>query len=223
MANDSPRCHWDQLLPQAELTLNLLRQARVQPEISAWDFLMGPFNYDATPLGPLGCPVMIHKNTSNRTSRDFHIKEVWSVGVYLEHYRCQLVIPADTRETNVSDTVEFLNKFITYPNITPEYRILHGLNMISGTIKDAPTATYNAQIKAITTLHDICTGWSGNDTLANMAPSVQPPCKSHVHEPIVQSRRYPRVKEGQQNQRAHKPTRAIEENNPPGKDQRVHF
>jgi hypothetical protein len=29
---------WDLLLPQAELTLNLLRQATLNPRISAWEF-----------------------------------------------------------------------------------------------------------------------------------------------------------------------------------------
>ena len=29
---------WDLLLPQAELTLNLLQQATINPPISAWDF-----------------------------------------------------------------------------------------------------------------------------------------------------------------------------------------
>ena len=112
----------------------------------------------------------------------------------LEHYRCQLVIPADTREINVLDTVEFLHKFITSPTITPEDHILHGINALSGAIKDAPTATYEAQIKAITTLFGICTGWAGNDALANPAPPVQPPQNSHVHEPLVQPCRSPRVK-----------------------------
>ena len=140
----SPTDIGGQLLPQAELTLNLLRQATIKPELSAWTYMMGAFNYDATSLGPLGCPVMIHKKTSNRKSWDFRSKEGWSVGVSFEHYRCQLVIPADTREINVSDTVEFLHHFITNPTLTPEDRILHGINTLSSAIKDRPTATYEA-------------------------------------------------------------------------------
>ena len=38
VADDFPRQHWDQLLPQVELNLNLLRQANIQPEISAWTY-----------------------------------------------------------------------------------------------------------------------------------------------------------------------------------------
>ena len=130
MSDDLPRRHWDQLLPHEELTLNLLRQARIQPELSAWNFLMGEFNYDTTPLGPLGCPLMIHKKKSNGKSWGFRSKEGWSVGVLFEHYRCQLVIPEDTREINVSDTVEFLHHFITTPTLTPEDCILHDLNTL---------------------------------------------------------------------------------------------
>ena len=128
---------------------------------------MGAFDYDATPLWPLGCPLMIHKKTSNRKYWDFCSKEGWSVGVLFEHYRCQLVIPADTREINVSNTVEFLHHFITTPNLTPEDRILHGIKTLSSAIQDRPTATYEAQIQDIKKMRDICKGWVGLDTPCN--------------------------------------------------------
>jgi hypothetical protein len=51
---------WDLLLPQAELTLNLLCQATLNPRISALEFFQGPFNFNKTPLGPVGCRVLIH-------------------------------------------------------------------------------------------------------------------------------------------------------------------
>ena len=81
-----------------------------------------------------------------------------------EQYRCQLVIPADTREINVSDTVEFLHHFITTPTLTPEDRILRGINTLSSAIKDRPTDTYKAQLQAITKPRDIYTEWAGIDT-----------------------------------------------------------
>jgi hypothetical protein len=46
---------WDLLLPQAELSLNLLRQATLNPQISAWEFFQGPFDFNKTPLAPIGC------------------------------------------------------------------------------------------------------------------------------------------------------------------------
>ena len=49
VAPDFPRNLWDLLLPQAELTLNLLRQATLDPSQSAWAYFNGALNYDATP------------------------------------------------------------------------------------------------------------------------------------------------------------------------------
>jgi hypothetical protein len=50
-----PTYLWDKLLPQTDLTLNLLRQLGIAPSMSAWEYYNdAPFNFDATPLGPCG-------------------------------------------------------------------------------------------------------------------------------------------------------------------------
>ena len=49
-----PSSFWDTLLPQTKITLNLLRQATLAPEISALEYYNGPINYDATPFSPIG-------------------------------------------------------------------------------------------------------------------------------------------------------------------------
>jgi len=59
---------WDLLLPQAELTLNLLRQATLNPRITAWEFFQGPFDFNMTPLGPVGCRVLIHAKPATQRS-----------------------------------------------------------------------------------------------------------------------------------------------------------
>ena len=69
-----PNNLWDLLLPQTDLTLNILRQSSLNPKILAWEYFQGPFDYKATPLVPLGFSVMIHRKTSNRKSWDFRGK-----------------------------------------------------------------------------------------------------------------------------------------------------
>ena len=96
VAPDFPRILWDVLLPQTELTLNPLRQATLDPSISAWAYFHGPFNYDATPLGPLGCDIIAHKNTGTRHSWDFCGAAGWNVGVSLQHYRCHTIVEKST-------------------------------------------------------------------------------------------------------------------------------
>ncbi len=68
------------------MTLNFLRQATLNPKISAYEFLEGPFNYDATSLGPLGFRIIAHLKPDARNSWDFHGKNGWSIGVSLEYY-----------------------------------------------------------------------------------------------------------------------------------------
>ena len=62
---------WDLLLPQAELTLNLLWQSTLNLRISAWEYFQGPFDFNKTPLGPVGCRVLIHSKPVTRQSWDF--------------------------------------------------------------------------------------------------------------------------------------------------------
>ena len=57
------------------MILNLLRQSKTNPEISAWEAFNGVFSYNHTPLSPLGCRVLIHKKTGNRNSWDYWGKE----------------------------------------------------------------------------------------------------------------------------------------------------
>ena len=64
-----PDFMWDNLLVQTELTLNLLRQATLNPSISEWGYFNGAFYYTETPLGPIGCKIIIH-TTSNTQKCD---------------------------------------------------------------------------------------------------------------------------------------------------------
>ena len=76
VASDFLHNLWDLLLPETEMTLNMLRQAASDPAISAWDFLSGrKINYGATPLGTLGINVIVHAKPGRRKSWDFRGKD----------------------------------------------------------------------------------------------------------------------------------------------------
>ena len=65
---DFPLREWDPLLPQIELTLNLLRTAKVNPKLSAYEVLEGAFDYNKTPLAPPGYKVLVHESTDKRNT-----------------------------------------------------------------------------------------------------------------------------------------------------------
>ena len=62
LPNDFLIREWDELLPQILLTLNLLHASNVAPNISAYAYHHGQFNYDRMPLLPDGlCHSVSHQ------------------------------------------------------------------------------------------------------------------------------------------------------------------
>jgi hypothetical protein len=120
---------WDLLLPQAELTLNLLRQLALNPWISAWEFFHGLFDFNKTPLGPVGCRILIHAKPITRRLWDFRAKEGFYIGPALDSYWCFKLVKSDTKSQVTSDTVEFCHAYRAIPTPTPADKIIHGLQV----------------------------------------------------------------------------------------------
>ena len=97
---------WDQLAEQAELTLNLLRGSALNPSISAWHQIHGPFDWSSTPLAPAGTKVVIHDRPNERASWAPHGDDGYYIGPALDHYRCYKVLVTKTHAIRTTDTVE---------------------------------------------------------------------------------------------------------------------
>eukprot|EP00804_Cyclotella_cryptica_P009040 CCRYP_003144-RA/>CCRYP_003144-RA protein AED:0.34 eAED:0.37 QI:0/0/0/1/0.5/0.33/3/0/763 len=176
-----PNYLWDKLLPQTELTLNLLRQSTLAPAISAWEAFNGPLNYDAPPLGPMGCPVIIHNKTATRKSWDFRGRDGFSIGPALHHYRCFQVVDSATNCVVISDTVEFRHSYLNQPAVTYDDRLLHAINYLSSAIADAPSSALDSQLQAITALRNLFANW-------NSTPTAKPPVPPPLKRPAPPSR-----------------------------------
>jgi hypothetical protein len=57
---------WDRLLPQAEITLNLLRTSRLHPQLSAAAHYHGLVDYNKTCFAPPGCKIIAHEKPGKR-------------------------------------------------------------------------------------------------------------------------------------------------------------
>ena len=84
---DFPMAEWDRLIPQSNLTLNLLRSSRAHRHLSAYSNLFDNFDFLRTPLAPPGTKVIFHNKPSQRASGAFHGQEGWYIGPTLDHYR----------------------------------------------------------------------------------------------------------------------------------------
>ena len=97
------------------MTLNLLRASRVNPRLSAYEQLNGVFDFNRTPLGPLGCKVIFHEMPSARGSWSPHGVEGYYIGPAMEHYRCYQVWIEETRAERTGNTLVWLPKMIPVP------------------------------------------------------------------------------------------------------------
>ena len=171
-----PNYLWDKLLPQTELTLNLLRQSHIAPAMSAWEsFNNTPFNFDATPIGPCGCAVIIHNKPSKRQSWAFRGRDGFSIGPALQHYRCFQVVDVLTKALIISDTVEFRHDYLAPPAVSYEDRLLHAINFLSTAINEATDDTINAQLIAIDKLREIFNKWQLSTSPLTSNPQVHSP------------------------------------------------
>ena len=109
---------WDRLIAQAVITLNLLRSARCNPKISAYTYLFGEFDFNATPLAPPGTRVVAHNKPAVRGTWAPNGEDAWYIGPSLEHYRCVHCYFPSTRATRHSDTVEFFPSTLPFPKVS---------------------------------------------------------------------------------------------------------
>ena len=79
---------WDRLILQANITLNLLRSSRINPNLLEYTYIFGIFNFNKTPLAPPGTKVVIHKKSKQRGLWAYHGVTGWYIGPSLDHYRC---------------------------------------------------------------------------------------------------------------------------------------
>jgi hypothetical protein len=78
------------------LTLNLLRSSRIHPSLSAHASLFGQFDFNRTPLAPMGTQIVAHTSANTRTPFGEHGKVGWYIGPSLEHYHCWKCYFTDT-------------------------------------------------------------------------------------------------------------------------------
>jgi hypothetical protein len=102
-----PYIFWDRLLPQAEMTLNILRTSRQHPQLSAAAHYHGLIDYNKTAFALPGCKIIAHEKPAKRRNWAPHGQHGYSLGPEMYHYRCQNVYISATASERTVDTLEF--------------------------------------------------------------------------------------------------------------------
>ena len=131
---------WDRLLPQATITLNLLRTSRLQPQLSAYAHLFRQFDYNSTPLAPPGTRVIIHNKPQQRATWAPHREEGWYIGPATEHYRCYRIYVPKTHSERIADTVQFFPTKVVMPQLSSADTANRAANELINALQNPQTA-----------------------------------------------------------------------------------
>ena len=117
---DFPPDEWDRLKEHVEITLNLMRPSRINPLISAYEYLRGPFIWEHTPLGPPGASIMVLTRADKRPTWNKHGPVGFYLGPVLDHRGCFQVYVTKTKGLRISDSLAWFPSPLAPPVPTKE-------------------------------------------------------------------------------------------------------
>merc|ERR1711966_578340 len=113
---------WSKMLKQVQDTLNMFRTSRNNTSKTAYQELEGNFDWNATPMAPLGTKGSVFIHPDNRNTFAPHCDEGFTVGRAPHHYRLlEFYIPA-TRGYRLSGTYRLYPQPCRMPVISEEDR-----------------------------------------------------------------------------------------------------
>jgi hypothetical protein len=126
---------WDRLLPQAEMSLNLLRTSRLHPQLFAAAHLHGIVDYNKTVFAPPGCNIIAHEKPSQGRTWARHGQPGFSLGSAMHHYRCQNAYITSTASERIVDTLEFFPHNSPMPQLSSTDRVLMAAQDMTDALK----------------------------------------------------------------------------------------
>jgi hypothetical protein len=115
---------WDRLLPQAEITLNLLQTLRLHPQLSAAAHFHGLVDYNKKAFAPPGCKIIAHEKAGKRRTWAPHGQHGYSLGPAMHHYRCQNVYISATASERIVDTLKLFLHNYQMPQLSSTERLI---------------------------------------------------------------------------------------------------
>jgi hypothetical protein len=145
---DCPLQLWDNFLPQVELTLNLIRFSRRDPTKLANKEVNGKFDYNKTPLAPLGTKGLVYDDPTVQASWAPHGIDSYYVGPSLKHYCCLQFYMLGTRRYHVANTWRLYPTQCAAPSIThAERTLLEAMDILTTLGGTVPTSTRDSILR----------------------------------------------------------------------------
>ena len=180
-----PLSNWCRLLPQAELTLNLLRPSRLNPKLSAYAQLEGAFDFNRTPLAPPGTRVIVHEKPNQRRTWAPHGIDGWYIGPALDHYQCYRVWIPSTHAERIADTIQFFPTLLRTPTLSHRDATLQAARELTHALQNLNNANPLSQLSndQPRALHQLSTFPSPDAPGMETNPSPENPQRPSPHIP----------------------------------------
>jgi hypothetical protein len=127
---------WEIILPQAEITLNLLRTSRLHPQLSATAHYHGLVDYNKTAFAPPRCKIIAHEKPVKRRTWAPHWQHGYSLGPAMHHYWCQNVYISAMAIEQIVDTLEFLPHNYQMPQLSSTDRLIMAANDMTDALQN---------------------------------------------------------------------------------------
>ena len=175
-----PLSNWCRLLPQAELTLNLLCPSQLNPKLSAYAQLEGTFDFTRTLLAPPGTCVIVHEKPTQRRTWAPHGVDAWYIGPAMDHHQCYRVWIPSTHAEHIVDTIQFFPTILRTPNLSHHDATLQAARELTHALQNLNNANPLSQLSddQLRALHQLSTlfppGAPGVEHNSSLEPSPSP-------------------------------------------------
>jgi hypothetical protein len=130
-----PLFQWDELLPQIDMQVNLLRFSNIAPKVCSWTVLNGQHDFNRHPLAPLGIEIQMLDHPDKQKTWGTKSHPGHYLATSLHHYRYYFGWFSDTNAKRGSESVVFKHKYITSPTVTPADAIVQAAKNLANALK----------------------------------------------------------------------------------------
>jgi hypothetical protein len=93
---------WDKLASQVKNTFNLMQALCIDPNMSAYEAVWGPYNWNRFPLAPPGCKAVIYESPNAQGLWGSCGTDAWYLGPLVDHYQYNHYFVLETRAYQIS-------------------------------------------------------------------------------------------------------------------------
>jgi hypothetical protein len=114
---------WDKLTLQVINILYMMRASLIDPTISAYEILHGPYDWNRYLLTPLGCKAVVYEDGDTIGLWALQGVDSWYLGPSMDHYRCDIYYIPETQAYLISGSTELILQHCQLPDMTPHQHL----------------------------------------------------------------------------------------------------